>query len=83
MVESMPTVTGAAQTVTEIVTAVPTQTPAPDTTIAQTVTETAMWVTPGSGGSAEVTGTLLSRTLPFLGGLTMLLAWVAVDALCD
>lgn len=82
-VESTPTVTEAAQTATETVTATPTQTPVPDTTAAQTATETAARVTSGSGGLAETIGTLSPGTLFFLGGLTVLLAWVAVGVLRD
>ncbi|MFC7129951.1 ArsR/SmtB family transcription factor [Haloferax chudinovii] len=89
-VESTPTVTETAQTATEAArtatetaTATPTQTPIPDTTVAQTATETAAQLTSGSNGLAGAIGSLSPGTLFFLGGLTVLLAWVAVGVLRD
>ncbi|POG56776.1 ArsR/SmtB family transcription factor [Haloferax marisrubri] len=81
--ESTQTVTEAARTVTETATATPTPTPVPDTTAAQTATETAAQLTSGSGGLAGTIGSLSPGTLFFLGGLTVLLAWVAVGVLRD
>ncbi|GGC52151.1 ArsR/SmtB family transcription factor [Haloferax sulfurifontis] len=80
-VESTPTVTEAARTATE--TAAATPTPVPDTPVAQTATETAAQLTSGSNGLAGAIGSLSPGALFFLGGLTVLLAWVAVGVLRD
>ncbi|WP_049967976.1 ArsR/SmtB family transcription factor [Haloferax prahovense] len=82
-VETTRTATEATQTAAETATATPTPTAVPDTTAAQTVTETAAQFTSGSGGLAETIGSLSPGTLFFLGGLTVLLAWVAVGVLRD
>ncbi|RDZ54252.1 ArsR family transcriptional regulator [Haloferax sp. Atlit-6N] len=81
--ETTRTVTEATQTAAETATATPTPTAVPDTTAAQTATETAVQLTSGSGGLAETIGSLSPGTLFFLGGLTVLLAWVAVGVLRD
>ncbi|WP_424007634.1 ArsR/SmtB family transcription factor [Haloferax denitrificans] len=79
------TVTEAARTATETAAATPTPTPTPvpDTPVAQTATETAAQLTSGSNGLAGAIGSLSPGTLFFLGGLTVLLAWVAVGVLRD
>ncbi|WP_148413693.1 winged helix-turn-helix domain-containing protein [Haloferax sp. KTX1] len=84
-VESTPTVTEAARTATETAAATPTQTPIPDATTAQTATEAAVQLTSASGsnGLAGAIGSLSPGTLFFLGGVTVLLAWVAVGVLRD
>ncbi|MCO8266242.1 helix-turn-helix domain-containing protein [Haloferax sp. AB510] len=82
-VESTRTVTEATQTAAETAAATPTPTAVPDTTAAQTATETAAQLTSGSGGLAQTIGSLSPGTLFFLGGLTVLLAWVAVGVLRD
>ncbi|RDZ66008.1 ArsR family transcriptional regulator [Haloferax sp. Atlit-12N] len=79
--EATRTVTETTWTAAETATATPT--PVPDTTAAQTATETAAQLTSGSGGLAGTIGSLSPGTLFFLGGLTVLLAWVAVGVLRD
>ncbi len=77
--ETARTVTEAASTAAETATS----TPIPDATAAQTATETAAQLTSGSPGVAATIGSLSPGTLFFLGGLTVLLAWVAAGVLRD
>ncbi|WP_411967734.1 ArsR/SmtB family transcription factor [Haloferax sp. YSSS75] len=91
--ESAETTAEATRTVAETATQTPTpiQTEEPATTAAQTVTETAAQtvtetaaqVTSGSPGFAEFVGSLSPGALFFLGGMTVLVAWVAVGLLRD
>ncbi|WP_416838415.1 ArsR/SmtB family transcription factor [Haloferax sp. DFSO52] len=81
----------ATRTATETATPAATPTPAeepataaePVTTAAQTTTETAAQVARGAPGIADTIGSLSPGTMFFLGGLTVLLVWVAVWMIRD
>ena len=81
----------ATQTATEAATQTPTSTPTstplpteePTATAVQTATETVAQAASGSSGLAETIGSLSPGTLFFLGGMTVLVAWVAVGLLRD
>ncbi|ELZ95042.1 ArsR family regulatory protein [Haloferax mucosum ATCC BAA-1512] len=82
------TVTEAATRTAETATPAPTATPTPaanTTTIAQQATETAETATQLAGGSgiAESFGSLSPGILFFFGGLTVLIAWIAISVLRD
>lgn len=87
--ESAETTAEATRTVAETATQTPASTPTPlpteepATTATQTVTETAAQVASGSPGLAEFVGSLSPGALFFLGGMTVLVAWVAVGLLRD
>lgn len=87
--ESAETTVEATRTVAETATQTPASTPTPTplpteepaTTAAQTVTETAAQVASGSPGLGDFVGSLSPGALFFLGGMTVLVAWVAVGVL--
>ncbi|AFK17993.1 ArsR family transcriptional regulator [Haloferax mediterranei ATCC 33500] len=74
----------ATQTPTPTLKPTATPTPAADTTtVAQQLTETTTELTTGSSGLGETVASLSPGALFFLGGLTVLLAWVVVGVLRD
>ncbi|KAB1186913.1 MULTISPECIES: winged helix-turn-helix domain-containing protein [Haloferax] len=82
--EATKTVTEAAtQTAAETATSTPVPAAEPTTTAAQTAADGAAQLTSGSVGIADTLGSLSPGALFFLGGLTVLVVWVALGVVQD